>query len=117
MIHYDEVQAAIAECEGVRRPNANTCLKLAALYTIRDNMQQEQERPKTQQTKHAGYSFATEQNKSHATDYSSESEFGHIVTGKDVESVLTVIDELLSTLQGMIPRLYAGVMGKLKDID
>lgn len=113
MIHYDEVQAAIAECEGVRRPNANTCLKLAALYTIRDNMQTQKTRTKEPQ---AGYSFAAEE-KPHATRYESETEFGHIVTGKDADAVFSVVDELLSTLQGMIPRLYAGVIGKLQDID
>ena len=40
---------------------------------------------------------------------------GHVAT--IVDGVLTVIDELLTALQGMIPRLYAGVIGKLQDID
>ena len=115
MIHFDDVQAAIAECEGVRRPNANTCLKLAALYTIREQMQRQNMNTKEPI---AGYSFATEQIKSHATvNYQSETEFGRIVTGKDVDDVMTVFDELLTTLQGMIPRLYDGVIGKLQGID
>lgn len=115
MITNEDVQAAIAECEGLRRPNANTCLKLAALYTIREHMQRQNTNTREL---NAGYSFATEQIKSHATvNYTSASEFGRIVTGKDVDDVLTVFDELLTTLQGMIPRLYAGVMGKLQDID
>ena len=115
MITKEDVQAAIAECEGIRRPNANTCLKLAALYTIKEHMQRQNTNTEPQ---HAGYSYATEKIKPHATvNYNSATEFGRIVTGKDVDDVLTVFDELLTTLQGMIPRLYDGVIGKLQDID
>lgn len=114
MITNEDVQAAIAECEGLRRPNANTCLKLAALYTIREHMQRQNTNTREL---NAGYSFASEKIKSHATDYESETEFGNIVTGKDVDDVLTVFDELLTTLQGMIPRLYEGVIIKLQEID
>ena len=38
MITEQDLQAAIAECEGVRNPTSNTCLKLAAYYTIKDKM-------------------------------------------------------------------------------
>ena len=103
MIKLQDVSEAIAECEGVRHPNANTCLKLAALYTIRDNMTKEQttEEP-------VRYSLAP------APNYSSDTEFGRIVRTKDTSEVLAVMDELMSTLQGMIPRLYEGVLSKLQ---
>ena len=116
MITAEDIQAAIAECEGTRRPNANTCLKLAALYTIRDNMQ-----PQKREQQHAGYSFASppqdqKTDEKATVHYRSETEFGRIVTGKDTDAVFSVVDELLTALQGMIPRLYAGVMGKLQDL-
>ena len=38
MITENDLQEAIAECEGVRNPTANTCLKLAAFYTIKDKL-------------------------------------------------------------------------------
>jgi hypothetical protein len=38
MITEKDLKEAIAECEGERNPNANTCIKLAAFYTILDNM-------------------------------------------------------------------------------
>ena len=38
MITEKDLQEAIAECEGQRNPNANTCIKLAAFYTIRQHM-------------------------------------------------------------------------------
>ena len=35
MIREEDLQEAIAECQGQRNPNANTAIKLAAFYTIR----------------------------------------------------------------------------------
>ena len=44
MIKEEDLQEAIAECQGVRNPNANTCLKLASYYTILDHTKEEEER-------------------------------------------------------------------------
>lgn len=104
MITLHDVHEAIAECEGIRHPNANTCLKLAALYTIRDNMTKDRHTEEP-----VRYSFATA-----PTSYMSDTEFGRIIQGKDVNEVFAVMDELMSTLQGMIPRLYDGVLSKLQ---
>ena len=38
MIRREDLDAAIAECIGERDPNANTCIKLAAFYTIRNEL-------------------------------------------------------------------------------
>ena len=38
MITEQDLAAAIAECQGKRNPDAATCIKLAAFYTIRDAM-------------------------------------------------------------------------------
>ena len=38
MITEKDLQEAIAECQGERNPNANTCIKLAAFYTIRNEL-------------------------------------------------------------------------------
>lgn len=109
MITSNDLQAAIAELEGARRPNANTCLKLAALYTIREHMQTQ----KNQETEEKPtYSLAS----SPHTFYTSNTDFGQIVQDKDAYDVLLVFDELLTTLQGMIPRLYDGVLAKLESI-
>ena len=39
MITVDELKAAIAEMQGERNPNAQTCIKLAAYYTILNELQ------------------------------------------------------------------------------
>ena len=38
MITERDLQEAIAECNGERNPNANTCIKLAAFLTIQKEM-------------------------------------------------------------------------------
>ena len=38
MITEQDLQEAIAECQGERHPNANTCMKLAAFYTIKNEL-------------------------------------------------------------------------------
>ena len=114
MITEKDLQEAIAECEGQRNPNANTCIKLAAFYTIRQHMFGE-EAP-------GAYSFASgpqpEQEKSvenpGVITYESGTEFAKEVYGMDVESLMPIMDELMSTLAVIQPRLYAGVMRKVK---
>ena len=105
MITLDDLEAAIAECEGERNPNANTCIKLAAYYTI---LNEKQGKPPV-------YSYAPEPVSpvKETVDYYSETEFGQAIQGKDLSYVMELIDELMTVLQAVYPRLYNGVMSKL----
>ena len=42
MITEKDLQEAIAECQGERSPNASTCIKLAAFYTIKEHLYPDQ---------------------------------------------------------------------------
>ena len=108
MITVDELKAAIAEMQGERNPNANTCIKLAAYYTILNELQG---KPDT-----SGYSSATAPSVSETVDYYSDTEFGQLVQDKPIKDVMSVMDELISVLSAIQPRLYNGVMRKLHDI-
>lgn len=104
MITEKDLQEAIAECQGIRTPNANTCLKLAAYYTIKDHM--------FEKTSEASYSYAAGPNPN-MIEYTSDSEFSKIIKGKEINDVLSVMDELMDTLNVINPRLYEGVITKL----
>lgn len=108
MITVDELKAAIAEMQGERNPNANTCIKLAAYYTILNELQ---DKPDT-----SGYSSAPAPSVLETVDYYSETEFGQLVQDKPIKDVMSVMDELISVLSAIQPRLYNGVMRKLHDI-
>lgn len=105
MIKEGELLEAIAECQGQRSPNANTCLKLASYYTILDHIRREDDMSEVPK-----YSFASG---TESVYYESGTEFGQMLQHLDVSEVLAVMDELMTTLKVLNPRLYDGVMRKL----
>lgn len=109
MITEQDLHEAIAECEGERNPNANTCIKLAAFYTILDHMfrQEDPEVP------HIQYSYSGESDD--LIKYDGKSEFARSINGIQVNELLDIMDELMSTLAIVQPRLYASVMRKIQD--
>ena len=104
MITRHDLEAAIAECQGKRNPDAKTCIMLAAFYTIQREMFGEE--------KKAEYSFAPAPDRN-TIELKSDSEFARAIAGKDIDEVLPIINELMETLSIMYPRLYSAVMMKL----
>ena len=104
MIKEEELRDAIAECQGQRNPNATTCIKLASYYTILDHITDDSKMEKPLQ-----YSFAPPPQ----TEYDSGTEFSDRIQGMDIQDVLAVMDELMTTLSVVNPRLYAAVLRKL----
>lgn len=111
MITEKDLQEAIAECQGERHPNANTCIKLAAFYTIKNEMFRKDEHVEIPEQL-PSYSYASQPEDT--ITYDSGSEFSQMIHGKRVDEVLDVMDELMETLQVINPRLYAGVLRKLQ---
>ena len=118
MITEQDLQAAIAECQGERNPNANTCIKLASYLTIREHMfpQKGEELRLLPETR--GYSYAPEPEEppeDPVVDYQSDTEFGRLIYGKKVREILPVIDELVSeAVMATNPRLYNAFIRRLK---
>ena len=111
MITEQDLQAAIAECEGIRNPNANTCLKLAAFYTIKDKLYPEEQNHFADTSKMV-YSGATEPEKVKPM-LESDTEFARVAENISTEHLFAVMDELMTTIQVLQPRLYDGVIRKL----
>ncbi len=112
MITEQDLQEAIAECEGQRNPTANTCMKLAAFYTIRDRMYPSTaagtEAPTVEPVR---YSYSTDAGAS----YDSDTEFMDAVHRISTDRLLAVMDEIMTTLSVLNPRLYAAAIRKLLD--
>ena len=96
MITRKDLLEAIEKCQGQKNPNANTCIKLAAYYTILDHTPEDTE-----------YSFASKP---------SNSEFMRIIRKKNRDAVLLVIDDMLDELEGFAPKLYYETMERLNNI-
>ena len=110
MITENDLQAAIDECEGQRNPTANTCMKLAAFYTIKDKMYPAGNVPQTDETPRYSFSSAREQ-----ITYDSDTEFMQCVRGMNVNDMLAVMDEIMTALSVYNPRLYAAAIRKLEN--
>lgn len=107
MITEQDLTAAIAECQGKRNPDASTCIKLAAFYTIKEHLFPEHIEP--------AYSYAPAPNETDDTYVviDSDTEFAKAVDGRKQEDVWPVIDELMTALKTIQPRLYDAVLAKL----
>lgn len=97
MITRRDLLEAIDKCQGQKNPNANTCIKLAAYYTILDHTPDSI----------SEYSFANKP---------SNSEFMRVIKNKKVDDVLYVIDSMMEELQDVAPRLYYETMERLNDL-
>ena len=92
--------------QGQKNPNAQTCIKLAAYYTVLDHVTENNVTNHNEPIMHSGADHD-------AINYDGDSDFARAIRGKSQEEVFAVIDELMTTLQVMHPRLYTGVMCRL----
>lgn len=112
MITLNDLDAAIAECQGERNPNANTCIKLAAFYTIKNELYGKPDKPKF-----TGYSTEPPQvdNSQQIVDYDGTSDFAQVVNGMPIERVMSVIDELMTALYVENRAMYRAVLRQLSE--
>lgn len=108
MITEKDLQEAIAECEGQRNPNANTCIKLAAFYTIKKELFGE---PPIEQA-FRGYSGSMPAS-DNEIEYDSGTEFSDVIKGKELSKIMPVLDELVTTVQALHPRMYESFIDKI----
>lgn len=111
MITERDLDEAIAECKGKRNPTASDCIKLSAFLQLKERMYPEK----------AGKSVPLEQSYSYSTgndsiQYSSESEFGKLVYGREIDQILPFLDDLVETVKVINPKLYNAFIGKIKTL-
>lgn len=116
MITEKDLQEAIAECQGQRNPNAQTCIKLAAYYTILNNMGKDfnSERESESYPPYQNYSYVAPDEST--IDYESDTEIGKLIDGKSLNEFLSFVDEFFSQLlKTYNPDLYNYAIRKLKE--
>ena len=118
MITENDLLQAITECQAERDPDANTCKKLAAFYIIYNQLYGKPDTLRVSeqgQKRSAGYSCDAQQTETpNIIDIRSGSEFARRVNGRKVDDILPVVDDLISALSVINPRLYRITMNKLK---
>lgn len=89
--------------------SVQNCEKLAAIYTVLDHLY-----PVVSARELGGYSGAvgTEETERSVSRYGN-TEFLDAISGKDQREMWLLMDELMTTLSVINPRLYDGVMRKI----
>ena len=85
------------------RSNANTCLKLAAFYTIQDHLYGSPDN-----------SYEPAPVSQEEISYRSDTDFSRAVQGKNMDDILAIVDDLMNALQVLSPRLYRLTMKKFE---
>lgn len=118
MITEKDLQEAIAECQGERNPNANTCIKLAAYYTIRRELYGDPEQltdvAENATTRAYSYAAPPEQVET-IIDYQSDTEFSAVIDGRRAADVWPVMEELMEVLRRTNKPLYNATIRKIQD--
>ena len=118
MIREQELREAIAECQGERNPNANTCIKLAAYYSILDHMEPPAAGPSFSAAPATTEYVPPEQPADpDVIQWEGESEFAQEVYGQRVDQVMPIVEELMQTVDVLYPRLYDSVMRRIRGED
>lgn len=96
MITEKDLQEAINDCEMDPNPTSNTCIKLAAYYTLLDRLHRREGK---------SYSFSS----------GSESEFMRSIKLVKDDALWSILDEAMDTLKTLHPRLYNGIIRRLQN--
>ena len=117
MISEQDLLQAIAECQAERDPDASTCKKLAAYFTIYNQMygKQAAQKPSSISYGMPTYSFdAQHTEKPDIVSIDSGSEFARKVNGRNAAEIWHIVDDLITSLSVINPRLYRLTMRKIK---
>lgn len=109
MISEQDLLEAIEECEN-SVPSLQLCQKLACLYTVYDHLYGE---PDNNYYSYDAKPLNVEETVKQVMDRYGDSEFLSTIQGKESKEVMIVIDELMSILEVITPRLYNSVIAKL----
>lgn len=110
MITEKDLQEAIAECKGQRNPNVNTCIKLAAFYTIKEHLYPDKE---IVEDPLSNYSYSMPPDSS-SIELDSDSEFAQAVNGRTVNVIMPIMDEAMNALKVLNPNFYASIIRKIE---
>ena len=108
MITERDLDEAIAKCQCESNPTNSTCIKLAAFLTLKDYLYPQES------YQQYSYSAPPMEQVETTVNYNSDAEFFQLANGMEYDMVWKIIAELMETLQVINPRLYAGVIKKLK---
>lgn len=124
MLTDNDLIAEIDKYENKANLTPDDCVRLAAYYTLLYSEPIKQSARYNQPTTHTEYSFTynepqptpempTEERTENIITVDGDSDFFTAIDGRKASEMWAVMDELMSTLEVINPRLYEGVMRKI----
>lgn len=114
MIYEKDLDESIARYQGEVNPSIETCRKLAACLIVKRELFGEPEQLERAEDAHS-YSFAAAPvDTAETIHFDSGTDFSQAIDGRKPGDIWPIMDELMSTIQVLMPRLYDGVMRKLQ---
>lgn len=113
MIYEHDLDESIARYQGEVNPSIETCRKLAACLIVKRELFGEPEQLERAENAHS-YAAAPVETVEHTIDYYSDTEFSRVIDGRNQDDIWPVMDELMSAVRTLMPRLYDSVMRKLQ---
>lgn len=115
MIYEKDLDESIARYQGEVNPSIETCRKLAACLIVKRELFGNAEQVDVSKMEIPTYSYAAAPvDTAETIHYDSGTDFSQAISGKSQADVWPVMDELMSTIQALMPRLYDGVMTRLQ---
>lgn len=114
MIYEKDLDESIARYQGEVNPSIETCRKLAACLIVKKELFGNPEQVERAEDAHSySYAAAPAEPVENSIDYYSDTDFSRAIDGRDPADIWPIIDELVSTIQVIQPRLYDTFMRRL----
>ena len=110
MIYEKDLDESIARYQGEVNPSIETCRKLAACLIVKRELFGESEQLEPDAYSRAAAPVDTAE----TIHFDSGTDFSQAIDGREPGDIWPIMDELMSTIQVLMPRLYDGVMRKLQ---
>lgn len=115
MIYERDLDESIARYQGEVNPSIETCRKLAACLIVKRELFGEPERLPVVADNTTGYSYAAGPvDTAETIHFDSGTDFSQAIDGRNPAEIWPIMDELMSSVQVLMPRLYDGVMRRLR---
>lgn len=109
MITEFDLEETIAKYQGIVNPSTNDCVKLAALYTVRNELF-----PKENPTPSYSFTASPEESTEKTISYDSGTEFSQVIHGRKSDEIWAIIDDLMNVLHSINPKLYNATLYELE---
>lgn len=109
MITEFDLEEMIAKYQGIVNPSTNDCVKLAALYTVRNELF-----PKESPTPSYSFTASPEESTEKTISYDSSTEFSRVINGRKISEVVEKLDKCLTELKYLNPRMYNNILDEIE---